>query len=901
MTIKVYTSPMGDQALEVHEHGVITLGAWFNSVIKDYKPENALFIVTVYGKAIPPTRWAEFTLTPDTEVRIYPYPRGGIGKIFNSVFKLIGSLLGVKSSVPSYTTPDTGTALDTSGTAKANQAKLGDPIRQVFGKMQVYPDYLVAPVSRFDSSDPTVFYTRMFVCLGLGSFDFASGDVRIGATPIDAFGNNASYKTYEPGADVSADENSEMWYVSNEVGSTSSGSGLDMGTTAPSTDEITADSVTVSGASVAFMGLSDAADDSDDTSNSYKFPDSWTVGAAIELAIPISATVATAGNYSRIYGNDLQEIAPYIGMPVTLTYNSISYDLYVAQFSGPDSSTGAPAWVELAYASATGTAFSGIPEGTQVLAIGHRGNEYQILTLDAPSLTVARMVDGTVDTTWPGFYNRTMLDFSAQGLNSSDLWLGPFLACPESETVDMFEVNFSFSNGLIDYTSSGDKKNCTADYEIQYRVYGGSDGWQSTKGSFTQKNPNGLGFTTRVTLDSSALVEVRVRRTNKQGQGNARDTMYWSALQSRLSGAPTSYPGVTTMSFYIVLGGQLAAQSDRKVNVVATAKYNTGTARTVSGAINQVIANAGLPNFDTNTLADLETAYWTAKGINFDFIADDDSASVNDILTTITAAARGYFTMKDGVPTVGLDIAKPWSRVVTAREMTDNMQTDVVMPSDDDADGYDVTYTSGQTWSDETVQCRIPGADTAVNVKSVNADGITDQDKAYQFGMRLLMRAQKQRLSYSYSTEMSALSYGYGDRVALSDDIPGSNMLSCFMMGCTYDSGTGLSTIETDEPLDWTLSNPRVIIGAQDGSVSDLLAVTKVNEYHFTVEGDFSFDASSAMQSPRVLFCDSTQAGYSAIISEIAPGSDGTCDVTGTEYREDINQYDETTYPGDTD
>ena len=898
MTIRIFTSSIGGEPLETHEHKATSLSDWFREKVPDYDQKTEHFWVRVDGVPVARAEWPLTFIKPGSDVEILPYPQGGIGKIFGSVFKLIGSLLGVNASAAGYSSPATGDSLDTSGTAKANTANLGDPIREVFGKQQIYPDYLVSPVSRFSANDPETFYTNMFICLGRGYFDFASGDLRIGATPVDSFGDNVTWSKYDPGADVSADERTEMWFVSGEVGSTTAGSGLDMGTTAPTSTEVVADSVTVAGTSIAFNGL-DSADDDDSDADDNKFPDSWAVGALLTISVPTDFTVTTAGTYSRLSSNDLLEINPYVGMPVTLTYNSISYDLWISAYSGPDSSTGAEAWVELAYTSATGTAFAGVPTGSQRVGIGHQGLEYKIVTEDAPSLSVVRMVDGAEDDTWPGFDSRTALDFSVTGINDSDLWLGPFLACPESETVDLFECNFSFPNGLIDYGNSGNKEWRTAAYEIQYREYGTSAGWQSVTGSYTNKNANGLGYTVRVTLSASALVEVRVRRTNNQGDGNSRDTMYWQALQSRLTGAPTQYDGVTSLAMYIVLGGKLAAQSDRKVNVIATRRYTTGTARTVSGALQHVIDTVGLPNVDTAGIADLETSYWTPNGITFDFASTEDSTTINDMMTTIASAARGYFTLKDGTGIIGLDINKPFSRLVLGREMTDYLQTSVTMPSDDDYDGVDVTFTSAQTWQSETIQCRIPGADTAKKVQTVNADGILTADKAYQFGMRILMRAQKQRLNYSYTTELSALSYGYGDRVVITEDVPGNYMVSSFMESCTFD-GTN-SAITVADPLDWTASNPRVIIGNQDGSVSALLTPTKTGDFSFTVPGDFSFSASAILQPPRVLFCDSTTAGYDMIVSEIDPGTDGTCDVTGIEYREDINQYDNTAYPGDTD
>jgi hypothetical protein len=38
--------------------------------------------------------------------------------------------------------------------AKANTAKLGDPVREAFGRNRIYPDYLVQPVTRFDPLIP---------------------------------------------------------------------------------------------------------------------------------------------------------------------------------------------------------------------------------------------------------------------------------------------------------------------------------------------------------------------------------------------------------------------------------------------------------------------------------------------------------------------------------------------------------------------------------------------------------------------------------------------------------------------------------------------------------------------------------------------------------------------------
>ncbi|HBR1869654.1 TPA: hypothetical protein L9M61_005441, partial [Klebsiella pneumoniae] len=57
--------------------------------------------------------------------------------------------------------------------------------------------------------------------------------------------------------------------------------------------------------------------------------------------------------------------------------------------------------------------------------------------------------------------------------------------------------------------------------------------------------------------------------------------------------------------------------------------------------------------------------------------------------------------------------------------------------------------------------------------------------------------------------------------------------------------------------------------------------------------------STPSVEPVRLIFCESSQAGYDAIISEIAPQSDGTCQVTAQEYRASFYDFDNATYPGD--
>ncbi|EHK5530712.1 kinase [Escherichia coli] len=898
MTIRIYPSRLPGEPLETHEHGATTLHHWMKENVRGYRSDMKHPVaVEVDGESIPPQAWFDYALRPDSDVRIYPVPFGleaatiawiGVGI---SVAVAAYSLIMMSNMDKGGYSSASANGLDLNP-AKANTARLGDPIREVFGRYRIYPDYVVQPVTRFDKDDPTRMTVEMFLCLGTGRFSFAEGDIRIGATPVASLGKGFSYTVYRPGAVVSGDSRSENWFNSTEVGGTSSGTGLDMAQTAPTSADILAESITVSGAGITFNGLE----------NADKLP--WWENKTVQLVVPASYVVTSDGDYSRITGDILEEIAPYVGMPVTLNYSGTDHTLVIASYTphseAVDGSGGVTASITLAYDTATGVAFTGLPEGWLRLSVAHAGNRYRILSLDGSTVTVRRVLSsGVTDTKWPGFTARTVLDFEADGVNDNEAWMGPFLACPENETVDMFEVNFSFPNGICGFNKKGKKRSHTVEWEIQYRIYGSGDGWVSCHGHYSLSNVNGLGFTERVTLPAPGLVEVRCRRRNEQGRDNARDSMYWQALRGRLLARPAAYQGVTTLGITVETGGKLAAQSDRRVNVVATRIYDFGKPRSISGALHHIGKSAGL-RMDATAINEMDRLYWRPRGEYFDY-ATTDSDSVLNMLQKITNAGHAYFLFADGMASVGYEGVKPWTGIISPQEMTEDLQTAFTAPSDDDYDGVDVTYINGTTWTEETVQCRTADNPAPVKLESYSLDGVTDRDRAYRIGMRRLMKYRHRRLSFTTTTEMDALCYNTGDRIILTDDIPGNLTLSCLITGMKTDNG--FTTFTLSEAPDWTYPSPRVLIRYQDGTVSGLLEPVKVSRFRLSVPYQSAFDEiltdTSVTEPPRLIFCDSSRVGYDAVIEEIAPQSDGTCTVTAREYRDSFYDYDNATYPGD--
>lgn len=1023
MTIRIFPSRLPGEPLEKHEHGMLTLHDWLLQNVKNYQHDQPQPIaVEIDGLPLLPEEWPNASIQPDSDVRIFPVPYGTGAEI--ALWAAVAvAVASAAYSIYMMSTMQTGSSQQPSNgdqlelnPAKANMAKLGDPIREIFGRYRVWPDYAVQPISRFDSADPKKYITSMFLCVGVGDMTIPASSVRIGSTPVSAFGNDVSYTIYPPGAVVSSDSRTENWHNSGEVGNTSSGTaGLDLTSTGPQSVSVTAEAVLFSGNTITPLEVSSESED-------VEIPPSWVTGTIITVEAPMSYRVVNTGGYSVIYG-DVDELAPVVGMPVRLGFNESDYALFISGYTpgvpavpgvggsaasvtgnaapttydfssspvtfsigwqsdtyavslltnyvtmsglvdaistqltgsglvardvagklqiveasspfaggsishstlpisafgnapvdvaGTESSGGTAAveaHITLAYDSASGRRFTGIPDGVQRISLGYADGQFRITDIDDQTITVERIRESgdavIVDPSWPGFTARTLLDSRVTGVNDDYSWLGPFMACPDGEATTVIENNFIFPNGHIQYKKNGDAQSHSVQVLVQYRNAATGGTWRQVAYSFSGKTVDGHGFTRRISGLAAAQYEVRVRRTTKIGGSRTVNNVYWQAMRSRLSKRPARYAGVTTIALSVRTGNRLAAQSDRRVNVTPTRLYGNGRiSRSISGALYHVLESLGFtdPQIDHAAIDALESGTWSPRGETFDWTTGDSSSAL-EVLQKITAAGMGYFLLTDGLVSAGREGIKSWTGMITPQEMTEELQTSFKAPSQDDYGGVDVTYLNGTTWAEETVQCRLPGNPTPAKVESYSLDGVTDQDRAWRIGMRRLLGYRLQRLQHTTSTEMDALCYQFMDRIVLSDDIPGSQTLSCLITDMSYTGST--ITLTLSEPPDWSFDNPRVIIRHQDGSASPMLTPTRVDDFTLTVSNTGTLEpenwdmGSPYIEPPRLLFCSSTRVPYDALIGEITPGSDGTSQVTAVQYHPGKYQYDDASYPGD--
>ncbi|HEL8736546.1 TPA: hypothetical protein U0F90_004871, partial [Escherichia coli] len=553
-------------ALEKHLHDPTVLSDWLVKNIRGYSADRGLISIDVNGVTV-----TDFScrIFPADDVRIYPVAGTLIQAI--QIGLLLFSVVYALTHKTASASYETGTALAVANT-RAVQSSPGEVIRETLGCCRSYPDYAVQQTMRFTS--PYNYYVYMYVSLGTGTYAHNAEEILIGDTPVSSF--DADYTFYAANATVKNDERTENWYNCTNVGATTSASGLDLGTTSPSTVYITGDSATVSSTSVTINQSGD-----DDTALTEMF----TVGEMLTVRVPFTVRITDPTDNSEgvmiIRGEGFdRELNFAVGDAATIVVDDKSYDLYVSRIwpeTTDTSGNSLPTGYTFSSTQGTETAWNGASAGvsseTTQLIVEPTGAQYYVTSVSSSSFRVSQYINGELSS-WNGFYARTQTDYDISYVDDNDIWLGPFVASPEDEEVDALEVNFTFPNGLIDYNNKGKKKNCSVDILLAYSLDEGVS-WQEKTFTYKGKDVDGIGFTERITFSAAKNVQVRCRRTNEAGEDNRRDNCYWQALRTRLTTRPSSYP-VPTFALTLRSGGMLAADSERQLSLKLTRQYTRG-------------------------------------------------------------------------------------------------------------------------------------------------------------------------------------------------------------------------------------------------------------------------------------------------------------------------------------
>lgn len=838
--------------------------------------------VRVNGRMVPFSEWPNTHINIDDDVRIEFIPNGGVvslvGSILGGIFGMVFGFLMPSHRAPSqYQTPQ-GTRLEVAN-LKANQARLGSTVPEMFGKFKRFGDYINEPRRYF--SNRTEQYLEFLVCLSVGRIHVEPEDYYIGNTPISTLGDDTSFQKHEPNEDLSGVSAAQCWHVSDEVGGTSSGTaGLIL-----STNE--ANRVNTNPSSYHF-------DTRTITRPSGSFPPGWGQGTLVTITYPRPYTVTTEqiggvfqqGNvFEGFFGHTLPGFTHFGGWTAGVLAD-LGGGYKRVYFYRVDEQT------------QDTTYYGGEANGTRTYTF----NPDAQWAIDSLSETVM-----TLQSSGGRFFESDVNVASQIAFSGGTVygeWSDSFVATPSGATSNMFEVDLFLPEGLGFIQNDGSMSNRSVSIQIEYRDLITNSVYSAVR-SYTGATRDQMGFTERFTLPSQSKIQVRMRRIGARSNSNqVLDTIHWYGLKSRLPNV-NRYPNWTTLSVRVRTGGKMAMTSENKVAVIGTRVLpelqSDGSwsapkpTRQVAAAMRYISESIGydISELDTSEMLRLHNTYWGPRNETFDFVIDETTgkAALDDVLS----AGMSELSIENGILRPVRDEPRTaWEQGYSPQNIIGTLDESFKQHRTDDTDGIVVEYISDVTWEPETVNCFIPG-DVGGKTSQLKLNGVTDRTRAWRIGMRARWEQEYRRKSYSFRTELDGLNSRYLSYIPILNDLRDYGQ-SALVMSASYSTNGTL--IKVGEPLDTEINEVySVAIRDERGFMQGPYPVQQViDKYTIVVDMPASKVPSVSLkqEQPNIFFGKPERLCYSALVKTITPQE-------GIHARIEAVNYDVRVYQSDND
>lgn len=847
-----------------------------------------------------------------------------------------GSLIyamSMKKGVSGSSASASGSAI-TSASATANQPKLFGVVPELFGQHIRYPDYLNQPRKWFSGLREQSM--DVLLSVGVGYYDLPIKRMFIGETNFETFDRFLNYSLFDPGVNISSHQAHRCWYNAPEVGYTDSSSGLQLKAGACGTKYMRGSQYVISGQQITIP------------IGSGSHPADWEVGNKVKITtpnIPFTVTAAGSGVRDPVSG-EFSKLSLTVGDTILISGASANNGTYkiVTYTAGVDpalDSMTLDKWETriINNVSTTGWfAATNLTAGSFTGDIQKEGQLYEIDSLITKTIptpipkTVGTLITETVDTTevligfsftrllldnntadttWVGFQNEGTITSATIELDSSQVvggWLGWFPVCPLGETTSLIEWDITTPNGFGVINGDGGIEGRSRQIQYQIRRVGETDPVVDSYYTIAGASRDQLGWSPQVSV-ANGRYEMRVRRIGAEDTAtNSMDLINWFGLKSLLP-SPTSYAGITTLAITLTGSDTIAAQTENKINVIpkrklqivqdgafTTALYPTNDIAPVARYIAHSVGYDD-SQIDIAELIRLD-AIWKARGDTFKYMYDSNVV-VRDAINTALNVGFSEMTVSQGKIKPVRDEPRDMSAayMYTPQNMKKTLKTSFSVVTPEESDGIRVTYVDADTWKEATVLCLLP-SDTGFKLDEITIDGVTTRDKAYQLGMRQRCIQAYRRKKYAFSTEMDALNSEYFSTAILGDDIP-SYAQSAIMWSITAQ-GTGQAMIQSSEMFTWTEGASHVVSWRKaNGQIAGPFPCSKVSDFYLLATiGSEPFPTINGKQEPpHLLFGTTTNYGYPAIITKVAPSGRMDIAVEAVNYTDSVYAYDNATAP----
>ena len=833
----------------------------------------------------------------------------------------VGSLIyamSMKKGVSGSGASAQGSAI-TSASATANQPKLFGVVRELFGQHICYPDYLNQPRKWFSGIKEQSMDVLM--AIGVGHYDLPISRMFIGETNFETFDGFLNYSLFDPGVNISSHQAHKCWYNAPEVGYTDSSSGLRLTAGAYGTQYMSGSQYVISGQQITIHIGSGSP------------PADWEVGNKVSITTPnIPFTVTAAGYTERdVVSGELSKLSLSINSLISIsgaTRNNGHYRIF-SYTAGSDPELDQmtlDVWQTRVVNGISTTGWfpaSSLASGSFTGDIQKEGTLYQIGSLITETVGTNEVLVGfsftrllpngvTVDPAWSGFQNEGTITNATIKLDASSIvggWLGWFPVCPSGETTSLIEWDLTTPNGFGKINSGGGIEGRSRQVQYQIRRVGETNPVIDDYYTIAGASRDQLGWSPQADMAELGFgggrYEMRQRRIGAEDTAtDSMDTINWFGLKSLLP-TPTSYKGITTLALTLTGSDTIASQTENKIKVVPQRKLQivqNGAFTTTLHATNDIapvvryIAHSVGYNDDQIDIAELIRldAIWKARGDTFKYIYDSNVV-VRDAINTALNVGFAEMTVSQGKIKPVRDEPRDMlnAHMYTPQNMTKTLKTSFSVVTPEESDGIRVTYVDEDTWEEATVLCLLP-TDTGFKLDEITIDGVTTRDKAYQLGMRQRSIQFHRRKKYSFSTEMDALNSEYWSTAILGDDIP-SYAQSGIMWGIQAQ-GVDKALIQSSEMFTWQDGTSHVVSWRKaNGKIAGPFPCTKVSDFYLlaTIGSEPLPTINGTQEPPHLLFGTSTEYGYPAIVTKVAPSGRFDIAVEAVNYNANVYAYDD--------
>lgn len=860
--------------------------------LSEYDEKTVPVAIQVNGRVVRMPAWKSTNVDNFDDVGIYVLQHGGIfkglGSLLGGIFKVVFGVFGLGARSGGYhrATTQQGQAAEALD-LRANSPRIGATVPEVAGRIISRPDMLNEPRKLWTTQRNQSLY--MLLAVSVGKVHLGERDVLVGSTPMADLGENAKWKLYLPGEDLSAEPAAQIWYHSDEVGGTSSGqAGLEL-----PADADTANNTNPSDGYL-FDGLTI-------TRSSGSWPSGWAVNHTTVTIV-----------YPRVYIREIETIFEQEHTTYRNTYEGYFGHVDISMLppkQGGELGDYFPLVIEdkcdgiykIGYRrSGNGSWFSGDNAGSYTASYDTVG-AWSINSITGNSIALSPV--GVYK-----FQNNTQVSGSRVVFSSGVVgeWTGKYVCTPFGETSRNVEFDIFFPRGLGRLGDSGGIQSYTAIIEFQIEDILTGQIYSMVK-SYTASTNDQIGFTEKFTAPDGWRFQCRMRRIGaKSTDIQVLDDVQWTALRSRMRDL-NKYENWSVLAIEYSQGGKISAQSENQVTTLPTrilpelnhdGTWSPEKPTRQIAAMYRYIANVN--GYDDSQigldeLLRLQNQYWTPRGDTFDHVID--ATTTKAALNMALGAGMAEYTVSgDMLRPVRKGVRTAFEQGYSPLNIIGNVQHEIKPHAHDDYDGLIVEYMDERTWEKEQVKCYLP-SDIGKKTTTIKADGIVDRARAYQYGMRKRCEQEYQRHTFSFQTAAEGMNSNYASYIPIIDTLRDYGQAALLEMSANVN-GTAYFTV-TESFIHEDGKQYSLAYRDHKGNVRGAYSVISIDGKNIqALIPESEMPIRKMHQEPiHIYFGESNRWAYEALVDEVSPSDGIYCKISAVNYDPRVYQYDDALPP----